>query len=121
MTYHSCLVTILRTPNYLKLTVKANSNYLANVSNIFPFQSSTYFNLHNMAFTYSSSNKYIFPVYIALYKSDVVNPVAYNYARIISAHPYYNTISGLSLQYVSNMYSTTSATNFQNYPGVLRL
>ena len=97
MTYHSCIVTIVRTPNYLKLTVKANANYLANVSNIFPYQSSTYLNLHNMAFTKSASNKYIYPVYCALFKSDVVNPVSYNYARIISAYPPYNTISGLSL------------------------
>ena len=121
MTYYTCIVTIVRTVNYLKLTVKGNPNYLSNVSNIFPFQSTTYINLHNMAFTKSSSNKYIFPVYCALYKSDVVNPVAYNYARVISAHPPYNTISGLSLEYISNMYTTTSGTNYQNYPGVMRL
>ena len=117
---NTCLVTILQTSTYLKITVRANTAYLATVPNLFPFQSSTYIRLKNMAFTLSSSNKNVYPVYCALYQSDVVNPTTYYYARQISSTPAYNTITGVSLQYVSNHYSTTGATNFQTYPGVLR-
>jgi hypothetical protein len=119
-TTNSCLVTIIRTPTYVRLTIKANSAYLANVPNFFPYQSYSYIGIKNTAFTLSSSNKNIFPVYCALYQSDVVNPTTYYYMRVISSMPYYNTLSGVSLNYVSNFYSTSGATNFQSYPGVMR-
>lgn len=117
---NTCLVTITQTSTYLKITVRANTAYIVTVPNLFPFQSSTYIRLKNMAFTLSSSNKNVYPVYCALYQSDVVNPTTYYALRMISATPAYNTITGVSLQYVSNFYSTTGATNFQTYPGVLR-
>jgi hypothetical protein len=117
---NTCSVTITQTATYLRLTIRANSNYLALVPNLFPYQSFTYIAIKNVAFTLTSTNKNIFPVYYALYQSDVVNPITYYYATVVSVIPLYNTISGATFQYLSNMYSTTGATNFQTYPGVLR-
>jgi hypothetical protein len=119
-TTNACLVTITQTANYLRLTIRANSNYLSNVPNFFAFQSYAYIGLKNMAFTLTSTNKNVFPVYCALYKSDVVNPTTYYYMRMINSMPNYNTLAGASLTYVSNFYSNTGATNFQTYPGVVR-
>lgn len=118
---NSCLVDILRTPSYVKLTVRANANYLLTVPNLFPYQSYTYIQMNNIAYTTVSTNKNVYPIYCTLYKSDVVNPTAYHSFRIVQIHPPFNTLSGLSLNFVSNLYSTTGATNFQTYPGVVRI
>lgn len=72
-------------------------------------------------FSLSSSNKNLYPVYIALYKSDVVNPSSYVTMTYIHAMPAYNTLSGISFTYVNNFYSSPVATNYQTYPGFFRL
>jgi hypothetical protein len=73
-----------------------------------------------MAFTLSSSNRNVYPVYCRLYQSDIVNPVTYNFMRIISAMPS-GTLAGVSISYVSSFYSTTGSSSLQTYPGALRL
>ena len=102
------------------MTIRANSAYLATVPNFFAYQSYAYIGIKNIAFTLSSSNKNVFPVYCALYKSDVVNPTTYNYMRVISSMPALNKLPGVSLQYVSNYYTNTGGTDFQTYIGAIR-
>ena len=117
---NSCLVTYFQTSSYFKITIKPNSVYSVTVPNLFPFQSITRITLKNIMFSLSSSNKNLYPVYMALYKSDVVNPTSYNKMTYIHAMPAYNTLSGINFNYVNNFYSTTVATNYQTYPGFFR-
>lgn len=113
-------MTITQTSSYLRLTIRANSAYLAQVPNFFSYQAYAYIGLKNIAFTLSSSNKNVFPVYCALYKSDVVNPTTYYNVRMISSMPALNTLSGVSLSYVSNYYTTSGGTDYQTYMGAIR-
>ena len=71
-------------------------------------------------FSLSTSNKNLYPLYITLYKSDVVNPTSYFSLTYIQALPEYNTFSGVTFNYVNNFYSTIASTNYQTYPGFLR-
>lgn len=68
----------------------------------------------------ASTNRNVYPVYCALYKSDVVNPVTYYYMRNIHAMPDFGTLSGVNFRYVSNFYSNTGASNLQSYVGAIR-
>lgn len=118
---NTCLVSIVQTSTYVRLTIQANATYLSTISNLFPYQSFTYIRLKNMAFPLTSSNKNVYPLYLALYQSNVVNPITYYYSIQISCNPPYNNLAGVNFKYVSNMYSTSGNTNFQTYPGVVRL
>jgi hypothetical protein len=102
------------------VTIKANAVYSATVPNLFPFSSTTYITLKNLMFSVSSSNKNLYPLYMALYKSDVVNPTSYLTMTYIHAMPQFNTLSGINFNYVNNFYSTPTGTNYQTYPGLLR-
>lgn len=117
---NSCSVSYLQAPSYLKITIKPNSAYSSTVPNLFPYASATYILLKNIMFSLSTSNKNLYPLYITLYKSDVVNPTTYLYLTYVQALPIYNTLSGITFNYVNNFYSTASATNYQTYPGFLR-
>lgn len=116
---NSCIITFTRTSTHLQVTIQGNAAYLATTPNLFPYQTSTYIYLTDMYWPYASTPKYIYQVYMTLYASNVVNPVTYSAVKTVSADPAEGTLSGLSLAYLSNYYtSTTSA--FQTYPGVLR-
>jgi len=117
----SCIITFTRTSSYLKITVKGTASYLASYPNPFPFQYQNYICLRNIMFPYSSTNKNIYPAYATLYKSDVVNPTAYYYYRVIGAIPNYNSpgLSGSKVNYISNYFTSTVA-NYQTYPGGVR-
>ena len=56
---------------------------------------------------------------MTLFKSDVVNPTIYRRSYSLSANPRENGASGLSLNYLSNFF-TSSSSNYQTYPGALR-
>jgi hypothetical protein len=102
------------------MVIKANTAYSATVHNLFPFNSYTEIRLSNLMFTLSSSNRNLYPLYIALYKSDVVNPTSYLTLTNIHAMPAFGALSGIDFQYINNFYSNLGATNFQTYPGFLR-
>lgn len=101
------------------MTIQGNAAYLASNPNIFPYQTSIFIYLTNMYWPLASSTKTIYQIYMSLYASNVVNPVVYNAVRTVSADPLEGTLSGLSLNYLSNYYTSTSS-NYQTYPGVLR-
>jgi hypothetical protein len=117
---NSCVVTFTQTSNYLQINVQGSSTYLSNNPNIFPFGSYITIYLKNLNFPYASTAKTAYPVYLALYASNVVNPVTYYAVQTVSADPVEDTLSGLGLTYLSNYYTATAA-NYQTYPGVLRL
>lgn len=71
-------------------------------------------------FSTSASNKNIYPLYISLYKSNVVNPTTYYYLTYIHPMPDINTLSGINFKYVNNFYSTYGATNFQTFTNFFR-
>ena len=56
---------------------------------------------------------------MTLYKSDVVNPTYYRKSVFLSADPQENTGPGLSIQSLGN-YFTTTAADYQTYPGAIR-
>jgi hypothetical protein len=114
----TCLMTTVTTPNYVKLTIKATSSYLSGTPNPFAHQTYRTVYIYNIMPTITSSNKNLYPVYITLYQSDVVSPVAYYYYRFLSIMPPLNQLSGLSLTQNSNYYTST---NYYNYPGFIRL
>ena len=117
---NSCAVTFTRTSTHLQVTIQGSSSYLSGTPNPFPYQTSTMVYLTNMNWPYSSTNKYNYQVYMALYASNVVNPVTYYAVQTVSADPGEGTLSGLAFSYLSNYYTPSSA-NYQTYPGVLRL
>lgn len=114
----SCDITFLRTSNYLRVTIKGKGTYLASNPNPFLYQTDNHIYLRNFIFP-PSTNKVVYPIYVTLYKSDVVNPVEYKRAYYISANPMENTLSGLSIGYLGNYYTSTSSL-FQTYSGALR-
>jgi hypothetical protein len=118
---NACQISVTQASTHLRLTIRANTNYLTTVPNFFPYQSTSYIRLKNLAFTLSSSNLNVYPVYCALYQSDVVNPTTYYFMRTVSAMPALNTLTGVTIQYVSSFYSISGSTNFQTYPGAVRL
>lgn len=110
----------MQAPGYLKITIKPNSNYTTSVPNLFPFASATYISLKNLMFSLSTSNKNLYPLYMTLYKSDVVNPTTYLSLTYIQALPEFNKLTGVTFNYVNNFYSNLGSSNFQTYPGFLR-
>jgi len=119
-TTNSCLITFNQTSTYLQVTIQGTASFLASNPNIFPYQSSTFIYLRNMYWPYASTAKTTYQVYMALYASNVVNPVTYYAVQTVSADPSEGALTGLSLSYLSNYY-TPSSNNYQTYPGVLRL
>lgn len=117
---NSCQVTIIKNPNYIRLTIKSNATWAIANPYMFQHQTYTYINLYKVWPTLSSTNKNIYQYYSTLYKSDVVDPVAYHAGAFIHAMPTYDGMSGLALSYVNN-YLTSASINFQTYPGALRL
>ena len=115
----SCVVTYTQTSTYLQINVQGSSSYLSSNPNIFPFQNTITITLKNLNFPYASTAKTMYQVYLALYASNVVNPITYYAIQTISADPIEDTLSGLGLTYLSNYYTATVA-NYQTYPGVLR-
>ncbi|MFM7852245.1 MAG: hypothetical protein ACKO96_10100, partial [Flammeovirgaceae bacterium] len=69
-------------------------------------------------FTYPSTNKMVYPIYWALYKSDTVNPVTYYDATMISVNARIG-LPGANFDYLSN-YVTLTSSQFLTYPGVVR-
>lgn len=110
----SCYVTIDSQSTYLQVTVKGIST-----SNVFPYQTYIEVRLYNFLFPLASTNKIVYPIYLTLYKSDIVNPTEYRRAFFISADPIQTDRPGLSISYLSNYVTSTSA-NYQTYPGVVR-
>jgi len=84
---NSCSVAYTQAPGFLKITIKPNSAYSISVPNLFPYRSTTFILLKNMMFSLSTSNKNLYPLYMTLYKSDVVGPTTYNYLTYIQALP----------------------------------
>ena len=115
----SCNIVFVKTANYLKITIKATGSYAVSNPNPFPHNTRRYIYLRNMVYPKSSSNKVIYPIYMTLYKSDVVNPTAYRRMRVTCAVPRENMLSGMALEYIGN-YATSSSANYQTYPGALR-
>lgn len=120
-TTNSCLISITQTSTYVKITFQTNAAYAASYPNFFYYQSYSYVGLKNMAFTVSSSNKNVFPVYMAFYQGNVVNPITYYYARMINSMPHYNNnLAGTSLSYHGNVFSGGGNNNYQTFPNILR-
>jgi hypothetical protein len=117
---NSCNIVFVQTATYLKVTVKAIGTYAAGKSNPFPYQSYTYIYLQNILFPQATTNRVIYPIYVTLYKADIVNPPAYRSAEFLGVDPREGTLSGLSLLYLGN-YATSTPANYQTYPGALRL
>jgi hypothetical protein len=74
---NTCVITLNRTSTYLQVTVQGSASYLATNPNPFPFQTSVFVYIRNMNWPFASTNKYNYQVYIALYASNVVNPITY--------------------------------------------
>jgi hypothetical protein len=115
----SCLVTIVPTSTYLQVTVKGSPTYLSGTPNAFNYQTTVDVRLYNFVFPLASTNKIVYPIYLTLYKSDIVNPTEYRRAYFFSADPSESNPTGLSISYLNNYYTSTAA-NFQTYPGALR-
>ena len=67
----SAICTREKTPNYLKLKITSVSN----IVNPFPKNSNIPVYIYNILPPRSTSNKYIFPCYFTLYKTDGVGSV----------------------------------------------
>lgn len=116
---NSCAISFLQTSTYLKITIQGTTSYLASVPNIFPYNTGRYIYLKNIYFPTASTVKTIYQIYFALYEGNVVNPNTYYQVLTVSADPSEGALSGLSLSYLNNYY-TSSPSNYQTYPGVLR-
>ena len=101
------------------MTIKATGSFATSMPNPFPYQYRTWIYLRNLLFPTTSTTKVIYPIYCTLYKSDVVNPVAYRRSYFISANPREGVLSGPNINYIGN-YITSSSANYQTYPGAIR-
>jgi hypothetical protein len=108
-------MTITTTANYVKLTIKGSNTYLLTTPNPFDYQTSRYIYLYNIRHSRTTSNKYVYPTYVSLYKSDVVNPIAYNFMRTINVQPGYGGLTGVSHMQYSDIYDSNN-----NYPNFMR-
>lgn len=84
---NSCNIVFVQTATYLKMTIKPTGTWSTNMPNGFPYQYRTWIYLRNILFPTTSTTKTVYPIYCTLYKSDVVNPVAYRKGYFISANP----------------------------------
>jgi len=114
-----CILTYYQTPTYLKLTIKGSSTYLSTNPNMFPYNTYTTIILKNIYFPVTSSNKNLYPVYVTLFKSDIVNPIPYYYYKNLHVMPSTGALTGVSFNYINNFFTNTPA-NYQTYPGALR-
>ncbi len=78
---NSCAITFVQSSSFLKVTIKGSATYLAGTPNIFPYTTYTTIYLRNIYFSVASTNNILYPVYMTLFKSDVVNPTAYYFVR----------------------------------------
>lgn len=113
----TCSLIITQTPNYLQLTVRGSTTYLAGTPNPFAQNTWRYISFFNLFHPRTTSNKYFYPVYLTLYKADVVNPTTYYSYTTVNAMPYFNELTGISFSQSSNYYASSS---YYNYPGFLR-
>ena len=116
---NSCDIVFEQTTTYLKVTIRATASYAVGTPNPFPYNQRIYVYLRNIRFPKSSSTQTVYPIYVSLYKSNIVNPTAYRRGTFLCATPRESAVSGLVISYVSN-YFTSTAANYQTYPGALR-
>jgi hypothetical protein len=83
----TCNLVMEKTSNYFRLTIKGSDSYLVTNSNPFLINSWTKVYLYNIKPVRSTSTKYIYPVYMALYKNDGVDPVIYYQTALINCQP----------------------------------
>ena len=84
---NSCVVTYSQTSNYLQLNIQGSSSYLTSNPNIFPSGSIITIYIKNLNFPYASTAKTMYQIYVALYASNVVNPITYYAVQTVSADP----------------------------------
>lgn len=84
-TYNSCDVAFEQTATYLKITIKATGSYAVSNPNPFPYNSRIYLYIRNILFPKAATDRQIYPIYMTLYKSDVVNPTYYRKAMFLGA------------------------------------
>lgn len=111
----TCLFTYFQTSSYLKLVIKGSNPLVNN----FPYRTTVSVQIYNLLFPLTSSNKNLYPVYIALYKADVVSPTSYYTYRSLHLMPQNGQLGSASIAYINNFF-TSNAANYQTYPGVLR-
>jgi hypothetical protein len=84
---NSCVVTYSQTSSYLQINVQGSSTYLLSNPNIFPYNTYISIYIKNMNFPFASTVKTMYQIYLALYASNVVNPITYYAVKTVSADP----------------------------------
>ncbi len=84
--------------------------------NIFTKQTYMSVYIYNIVPPRSSSNKYIYPCYFTLFKTDAVGSVEYYDMRIITVLPKYNGLTKLFMEQYGNVYDQD-----YTYPSFLRI
>ena len=100
---NSAICTIVKDGTQLKLTMKSTT---PNVTNPLPKQTYTYIYIYNISPQRSTSNQYIYPCYLTLFKNDAPGSTQYYETHIITVMPKYGGLTYLRMEQYNDKYQS---------------